>query len=28
MGEEAIRDAVARAVTIEDAGDWIEVEVV
>lgn len=28
MREEAIRDAVARAVAIEDAGDWIEVEVV
>jgi len=27
LGEDAIRDAVARAVTIEDAGDWIEVEV-
>jgi hypothetical protein len=26
--EDAIRDAMARAVTIEDAGDWIEVEVV
>jgi len=28
MCEDAIRDAIARAVTIEDAGDWIEVEVV
>jgi hypothetical protein len=28
MCEDAIREAIARAVAIEDAGDWIEVEVV
>ena len=28
MCEDAIRDAIERATAIEDAGDWIEVEVV